>query len=81
MAKKKPIKIGKTCQCNWGYFVVSAILFTLGLYLVIGGFAAQFQNAAGIETVLVWYFVGILLFAFGKIAKWKTCEDCADHKM
>jgi len=74
------------CSCNLGYLVLALILFTLGLFSLVAGFGWQFNSvsrtgdgAAGM--VLVAYFVGFLLVAFGKMAKWKSHAECKVHSM
>ena len=60
--------------------VLSIILWTIGIYSLATGFISHFNyRAAGV--VLLWYFIGIVLIALGKIAKWKAYECCNSHKM
>ncbi len=72
---------GKKCNCNPGWLIVAVVLLTLGLYALVAGFSAQFQQGAGASTVLPWYFVGILLVVFGKLTKWKSHGTCPVHSM
>ncbi|MBI4896289.1 MAG: hypothetical protein HY832_01960 [Candidatus Aenigmarchaeota archaeon] len=67
------------CSCNLGYMLGAIILFTVGLYALIGGFAAQLNGTIIMTTVLGWYFVGILLMSLGKMLKWKSYETCHVH--
>ena len=72
----------KKCTCNLGLMVVAWILFALGLWALVGGFATQF--ASGMPTavngaVLGWYFLGILLCGVGKMVKWKAHGMCPMH--
>jgi len=82
-AARPASKSGK-CNCNLGLMVVAWILFALGLWALVGGFATQF--ASGMPTavngaVLGWYFLGILLVGVGKMVKWKSCGNCTVHTM
>ena len=81
-AAARPVK--SACKCNLGLLVVAWILFALGLWALVGGFATQFGSAAPTAvngSVLGWYFLGVLLFGVGKMAKWKSCGNCTVHKM
>ena len=71
--------VAKKCTCNLGYMVVAWILFAIGLYLLVGGFAAQFQSTAITAEALVWYFVGIVVLGLGKMSKWKSHGMCPVH--
>ena len=71
------------CTCNIPFLIVSAILFTIGLWLVVGGVAMQFKAASfmfdGMTAGL--YFVGVLFLFFGKMAAWKSHGSCPVHGM
>ena len=76
-------KVAKSkCTCNLGLMVVSWILFALGLWALVGGFAVQLNSALPTAvniTVLGWYFLGILLVGIGKMVKWKAHGACPVH--
>ncbi len=72
------------CTCNYGYMIVALILLTIGLYLIVAGFAWQFNSASRLGDgaagmVLAAYFIGMLIVVFGKMAKWKAHGDCKVH--
>ena len=70
------------CTCNLGLMVVAWILFALGLWALVGGFATQLNSAAPTAVnvgVLGWYFLGILLLGIGKMVKWKSHAKCTLH--
>ena len=69
----------QTCKCNWGYMVVAWVLITIAIFLLVGGFTAQFNAKADYLTILGWYFVGLLVFFLGKMAKHKACGSCGMH--
>ncbi len=84
MAAAKPASRAGKCNCNLGLMIVAWILFALGLWALVGGFATQFASAAPTAVngaVLGWYFLGILLFGVGKMVKWKSHGTCPVHKM
>lgn len=77
-------KAGAKCTCNLGWMVVAWVLLALGLWALVGGFAAQFGSSAPTAvnvTVLGWYFVGIVLISLGKMCKWKGHGTCSVHGM
>lgn len=81
MARSRPSRNAARsakCSCNPGWLILAVILFAIGLYGVVGGFVAQNAGATA-TTVLPWYFIGILLIVFGKLAKWKSCGMCTMH--
>lgn len=81
MAKRRTAKrtsSGK-CGCNPGWTLIALILFTIGLYGVAGGFIAQFGGAS-YQTVLPWYFIGLLVLLLAKMSKWKAHGMCTVHK-
>lgn len=72
------------CSCNLGYMIVAWILFAVGLWVLVGGFATQFSSGAPTMfngTILGWYFVGILIVGVGKMVKWKAHGACPVHRM
>ncbi len=78
-AAQRQAKGGK-CNCNVGFVVLAIILITLGIYSVANGFISHFNyRAAGV--VLLWYFIGVVLLALGKLAKWKAYGECSAHNM
>lgn len=84
MAKSAAASAGGKCSCSWGFMILSWILFTLALWLLVGGFATQFQSSSPTSfstTVAVWYFVGIVVLGLGKMCKWKAHGNCPVHKM
>ncbi len=75
-------KAGGKCTCNLGLMVVAWILFALGLWALVGGFATQLNSGAPTAVsvaVLGWYFLGILLVGVGKMVKWKSHAVCPVH--
>ena len=87
-AKTNPLAIAnassKKCSCNLGYLVIALVLFTLGIFLLVAGFGWQFNSSTKlgdglIGMVFASYFVGLLLIALGKMAKWKCCGTCSYH--
>ncbi len=76
-----PVQGGK-CECNLVWLVVGWVLGALGLWALVGGFAAQFGSSAPTAvnvTVLGWYFAGLVLVGLAKMAKWKSCGSCGMH--
>ena len=69
----------KKCSCNLGYAVVAWVLFAVALYLLVGGFASQFQGLSTATVSIGWYFVGIVILFLGKMAKWKSHGTCTVH--
>ena len=79
-----PKASGAKCTCNLGFMVVAWVLFALGIWVLVGGFATQLQSSAPTMfngTVLGWYFVAIVLLGVGKMAKWKSHGACPVHNM
>ena len=71
------------CKCSLPYLIIGAILMTIGIWLLVGGFATQFKAAAMMfdATVAAMYFVGILFGVFGKMMLWKSHGECPKHGM
>ncbi len=69
------------CGCNPGWLVVGLIFLTLGLFALVEGFKTQFNSYYGGNSVILWYFVGIILLMIGKMAKWKSHSTCTVHNM
>lgn len=67
------------CKCNWGFMIVAWVLMTIGIFLLVGGFTAQFNSKADYLTILGWYFVGLLVMFLGKMAKHKANCLCTMH--
>ena len=71
------------CTCSLPHLIIGAILMTIGIWLLVGGFATQFKAAAMMldVTVAAMYFIGILFTVFGKMMLWKSHGDCQKHNM
>ncbi|MCX6815762.1 MAG: hypothetical protein NT120_02840 [Candidatus Aenigmarchaeota archaeon] len=77
-------KASEKCTCNWGYIIVAWILGAIGIWALVAGFATQFTSGyptAVNTTVLVWYFVGLLLVTLAKMLKCKSFGACTAHGM
>lgn len=78
-------KDAKKCTCNMGALVGALIFFTLGLFVLVAGFARQFTvqlqqySAMWIVVTLAIYFVGLVLMVVGKMFKWKSHGECPMH--
>lgn len=75
-------KVGAKCTCNLGLTIVAWIIFAIGLWALVGGFATQFNSGAPTAVngaVLGWYFLGIMLWGIGKMVKWKAHGRCPVH--
>ena len=79
VARPATRKAGPKCTCNLVYMVVAWILFAIGLYFLVGGFAGQFTGASSGGYVLFAYFVGFVIMTLGKMAKWKSHGTCPVH--
>ena len=72
-------RTGKSCNCNLSYMVLAWILFAIGLYFIVGGFAGQFTGTASAAYVLFAYFIGFVIMTLGKMAKWTSHKSCPVH--
>ncbi len=72
------------CNCNVALLLIALALFAIGAYFVVAAFGAQLRgdllSQQTAVTVLPLYFLGFLVFALGKMAKWKCCEECSTHR-
>ncbi len=63
--------------------LLSVILFAVGAYFLVSGFVSQTANSAGWSSfdwnALMFYLIGFLVFAFGKMAKWGSTANCKMH--
>ncbi len=81
--KKESMSSGGRCTCGPGNFlwmIAAVVLFAIGLWLVVGGLFAQWNQKADWLMVMVWYAVGFLILGFGKMCKWKSM-NCPAHCM
>ncbi|MFA4906789.1 MAG: hypothetical protein WC602_00775 [archaeon] len=69
----------KDCKCNWGYTIIALVLGAIGIFLIAGGFIAQFYGKTDYLAILGWYFVGLIVVFLAKMAKWKACGNCKTH--
>jgi len=81
MVAKKVVKTGAKCTCNVGAGFLALVLFAVGLWVLVNGFVAQWNNAAVYWQVMLWYLGGFVLLALAKMSKWKACADCSVHSM
>ena len=74
---------GEKCECNVGVGLFGLILMTAGFYFFVTGFLAQVGGASAQFSwnwwALLYYLIGFLLTAFGKISKHKACGGCGVH--
>ena len=73
---------GMTCTCgpsNFGWMILAAVLFAIGLYFVVWGVYTQWTGGDWL-TAMVWSAIGFLVFMLGKMAKWKA-YCCPAHAM
>ena len=78
--RKASVKANSKCACNPGWLIVAAILGTLGIYALVAGFRGQFNGIYDAGSVLLMYFVGILLVTAAKISKIKCNSVCTIHR-
>ena len=63
--------------------LISVVLFAVGAYFLVWGFISQ--TIAGISwssfdlNAMLFYLLGFLIFAFGKMAKWGSSANCKLH--
>jgi len=71
------------CNCNPGMLLVALVLMSVGVYLLVAGFAAQLRaeslSMQVAMNILPWYFLGFLVVVLGKMAKWKSHGTCPVH--
>ncbi len=70
---------GKKCTCNIWMTLLALVLIAVGLYFIVGGFAAQSSNPSDYLTVIGWYIVGLIAIMLGKMCKWKGHMTCPVH--
>ena len=60
--------------------IATLVVFTIGLYALVGGISMQWASGmSNAATVLGWYFGAFVVFAIGKMAKWKAHGNCKVH--
>ena len=79
-------KKGDKCRCNLGLGLISIIFYAVGVFSLFWGIMSQIPIAPGKWNVYGWwallyYLIAFILFAVGKVAKWKACDDCTVHAM
>lgn len=71
------------CECNWAMTFVSIILFAIGAYFLVWGFVSQTTSNISWNSLdwnaVLFYLIGFLVFAFGKMAKWGSTANCRLH--
>lgn len=71
------------CECNWVMTLVSVILFAVGAYFIVGGFVSQTTSGVSWSSfdlnAVLFYLLGFLIFAFGKMANWGSTANCKLH--
>ena len=81
MPRKNDIRILAPCQCDMGMSLIAWVVMALGLWFLAGGFIGQF-NGFGTPfdwSILVWYFLGVVLLSFGKMWYVQSCVACDLH--
>ncbi|QQG38971.1 MAG: hypothetical protein HYS32_00715 [Candidatus Woesearchaeota archaeon] len=68
------------CRCNAGWMFITLVLFAIGFYVLVSGIYSHW-NDPGNWWVTVWYFVAFLIFAIGKMCKYKAHNNCPVHPM
>ena len=66
------------CKCNFGLGLIALILFAVGIYFLVSGFASQTSGASWWNVMLL-YLIGLVLLGLGKGAKWSCCSECKVH--
>ena len=63
--------------------LISVVLFAVGAYFLVSGFVSQTTNGASWSSfdlnAMLFYLIGFLVFAFGKMAKWGSSANCKLH--
>lgn len=71
------------CNCNWSMSLISVVLFAVGAYFLVWGFVSQTTSGVSWSSfdlnALLFYLLGFLVFAFGKMAKWGSSANCKLH--
>ncbi len=71
------------CSCNWVMALISVILFAVGAYFLVWGFVSQTTSGVSWSSfdlnAMLFYLIGFLVFAFGKMAKWGSSANCKMH--
>lgn len=75
------VKRVEKCECNIGAGLFGLILMTAGFYFFVTGFLTQVSGQVLFWNwwALLYYLIGFLLFAFGKMSKHKACAGCPVH--
>ena len=79
---KRAKSSGPTCSCgpsNFIWLIVAAIIMAVGLYVLVMALQTQWNGAAPFVNVALWYALAFIIFAFGKMAKWKSMSGCSAH--
>lgn len=71
------------CNCNWIMALLSVVLFAVGAYFLVWGFVSQTTSGVSWSSfdmnALLFYLLGFLVFAFGKMARWGSSANCKMH--
>ncbi len=71
------------CNCKWSMSLISVVLFAVGIYFLVWGFVSQTTSGVSWSSfdlnALLFYLIGFLVFAFGKMAKWGSSANCKLH--
>ncbi len=71
------------CNCKWSMSLISVVLFAVGAYFLVWGFVSQTTSGVSWSSfdlnALLFYLLGFLVFAFGKMAKWGSSANCKLH--
>ncbi len=69
----------KKCTCNIWMTLLALVLLAISTYLLVMGFATQFNGGDNILVIVGWYFVGFIVLVIAKICKWKGHTGCPVH--
>lgn len=74
-------RMSERCECNVGAGLFGLILMAAGFYFFVTGFLTQVSGATLFWNwwALLYYLIGFLLLALGKISKHKGCSGCTVH--
>lgn len=86
MAKRMMAMRSERCTCgpgSVGWMVVAAVVFAVGVWLLLRGIMGQWNNTETPLMILLFYAVALLVFSVGKALKWKamSCPMHGSHCM